>query len=344
MISITNYATFPRTSKPYPRLPSTKPAATTPDFYLDTLFNPTWTSGPYVFILEKPAQAPVQSYKRSTGAVAPLRSSVRTNTGISAARAAAMTANLSRPLDQSKKAMPPYFPKSYATAVKSVTLSSLNNNTVVRSPSEPVDADTLRYASKPWKNINITEVDDAAFEAASKETEEVLTWPPNLSAYTSPRPTPVSVPAFDVFTGATYLTDQNIAPPDAYMESSNLSESTVEGSPTIPAPEHRGVRVPFGVLHESAREPENDVLEKVIGLERLRRKAPPALQLDCVSENEWVDDGAYVLLAGVEMHGTSSETHETSGTQASEQLSPLAAGIQVTSILPEALSVSHQPR
>jgi hypothetical protein len=196
-----------------------------------------------------------------------------------------------QPLCVAKRLMigqPGYPSTSYGTTAQRV------NAAATRSYADAVKASRsngLCDVQKPWKNVAITEQDDAEFEAitaASFEKQEkeqpqlkfqhglerkkkaveaklVYSWPPALSA----------IEEYDT------SGDENEVPELSYSVSPDTSQaSEAEESPTIPTPEKRGDRFPFRVLHEKTMPLEEEPLERVVGFERLRRKAPPVLHLD----------------------------------------------------------------
>ncbi|KIJ63479.1 hypothetical protein HYDPIDRAFT_112894, partial [Hydnomerulius pinastri MD-312] len=182
------------------------------------------------------------------------------------------------------KSVAPSATRSYAEAVK----ASLSNN--------------FCDVQKPWKNVAITEHDDAEFEAImaaeeqkkeelqqeleeenekekkAKQAKLVYAWPPAMSSYFE-----VLEPAEEVDGGSV---DENSAPELSYSVSAS-QESENEESAVIPSPKNRVDRVPFHILHEKPVLFEDEALERVVGFERLRRKAPPPLRLDIdLEDNE----------------------------------------------------------
>lgn len=127
---------------------------------------------------------------------------------------------------------------------------------------------------KPWKNIAITEYDDAEFEEL--QARLVFTWPPDLAAYRR------EVEEKGSSEAAEYA-DENVVPA-AFYDSPTGSASTEDSSMTL-TPTQRDhdaqtACIPLAILHETFGEPETGTLEKIVGLQRLRRKAPPPLCLD----------------------------------------------------------------
>ncbi|KIK82823.1 hypothetical protein PAXRUDRAFT_832143 [Paxillus rubicundulus Ve08.2h10] len=294
----------------YPNLPARLPALGR-DFHLDTFFNPIWMSGPHVFSFTK--EGKVARPKTFQPDPYP---GYFTN----------------QPLCVAKRLMigqGGYPSPSYTTTSQRVnataTLSYADAVKVSRSNS-------LCDVQKPWKNVAITEHDGAEFEAitaASVEKQEkeqqfkfqheperkrraveaklVCSWPPALSA----------IEEYDT------SGDENEVPELSYSISPDTSQaSEPEESPTIPAQEKRGDRYPFRVLHEKPMPFEEEPLEKVIGFERLRRKAPPSLHLDA---NEDINEDIFLF----DRVGRMNE--EERGLMQARVLSPLTAGIPVIS-------------
>ncbi|KAH7912696.1 hypothetical protein BJ138DRAFT_1147655 [Hygrophoropsis aurantiaca] len=335
MLSVTNNASLSRATEPdtyFRRQSSVKPTRITTDFYLDTLFNPTWTSGPHVFTIGKPAatvEVPASFSRNSKKPMPPFHPDVRQNAGNLTSNPIAKAGALLRPMDCSTKVVESNRHETHVAGAKSKPKSSSSVSSV--SPRYNTSGDETRVLldSKQRKNTNITEMDDADFKTASKKTELVLTWPPDLSAYATPILPRASVIS-DESTEQNYLTDQNIAPPDLYIGSPTFSNASTEASTIVPSPRNRGERVPFGVLYDSSKESKEETLEKVVGLERLRRRAPLPLQLG--EKIESGDDYAKSVLL-VAMQENPEILHngfDTSDVQANDQLSPLTAGIQVT--------------
>lgn len=121
---------------------------------------------------------------------------------------------------------------------------------------------------KPWKNIAITEYDDAEFEEL--QAGLVFTWPPNFTTHR--RDAEEERTSGEV----TEYADENSVP-EGFYGTSPIGSASTEGSSMILTPTQRDYDG-----HDAIVEPEASAgpLKKVVGLQRLRRKAPPPLSLD----------------------------------------------------------------
>ncbi|KAG2132766.1 hypothetical protein DEU56DRAFT_439662 [Suillus clintonianus] len=171
---------------------------------------------------------------------------------------------------------------------------------------------------KPWKNIAITEYDDAEFEELqarlASEVEDnnlVYTWPPDLAAYRRE--------AEERGSGKRVEYAEGNGVPAAFYGASPTS--TAGSSPMILTPTLRDYDAQ--ILHEVLPEPEA-ALEKVVGLKRLRRKAPPPLRLNGKKTSQHVinEIGCTLLIGDAEC--TAREIR---------RLSPLTAAMNITSKL-----------
>ena len=152
------------------------------------------------------------------------------------------------------------------------------------------------FANKPWKNVAITEHDDAEFEelqarlaSAEGVTDDglIYTWPPDLVAHQR------EVEEERGPGDAAECADDNVAPAVPRRTSPSASARIEDSSPMIPTPTRCGT---LAVLHDS---PEDGALEKIVGLKRLRRKAPPPLCLDGNNQAEdAIDQVRCILLNG----------------------------------------------
>lgn len=156
---------------------------------------------------------------------------------------------------------------------------------------------------KPWKNIAITEYDDAEFEERREVEEE--RGPGEATEYAG----------------------ENIAPATIYGASPKGSTST-EDSPMILTPTRQDYDAqtasePLAILREALAEPEakTGALEKVLGLQRLRRKAPPPLSLNSKKKQDAINE------IGCTLRRTSLILRYQ------QMLSPLTAAINITSRL-----------
>jgi hypothetical protein len=129
---------------------------------------------------------------------------------------------------------------------------------------------------KPWKNIAITEHDDAEFEEL--QARMVFTWPPDLAAYRR------AVEEERGSCEAAEYSDENISPVASYGASPIGPASTEDGSmiltPTQRDHDIQTACVPLTIPHDAFAEPKAAALEKVMGLQRLRLKAPPPLSFN----------------------------------------------------------------
>ncbi|KAF9222276.1 hypothetical protein BS17DRAFT_783461 [Gyrodon lividus] len=143
--------------------------------------------------------------------------------------------------------------------------------------------------------------------------------------------------------------DENETPELSYLVSPDTSQaSEPEESPLIPTPEKRGDHFPFGVLHEKTVSLEEEPLEKVVGFERLRRKAPPPLHLEGSEDIDEDDSGCFLFnnvcgmnegadgmmekrVSPLLPHGT--PVQQLNDCYDRQVLSPLTAGIPVHSKL-----------
>lgn len=260
-----------------PYFPDLPKQIMTRDFHLDTLFNPIWTEGPHVF-----------TFSESGTVIHPKN-----------------IASRGHPSNAFRQPLHPSSPaaRTYADAVKAPPSSLLSR------------------MRKPWKNATMTEQDDAEFEAlmsrsiaeashssqsSGNESDNVYTWPPDLSAC---RREAQAETCLDK--------NENDAPSTLYMVSPSNSRTSETDSSVIPTPDKRGDRMPFMVLHEMSPCFEEEELEKIlVGVERLRRKAPPPLRLaDNMTDKP---DNTFVLLQ-----------EDATIPMGQEVLSPLTAGIPV---------------
>ncbi|KAG2050960.1 hypothetical protein BDR06DRAFT_1010715 [Suillus hirtellus] len=176
-----------------------------------------------------------------------------------------------------------------------------------------------RHSHKPWKNIAITEYDDAEFEEL--QARLVFTWPPDLAAYRR------EVEERGSGEAAEYA-DENIVPGAIYDASPIESGSTDSSMILTPTQEDYDIQTactPPAILHEGLVEPEvkAGVLEKAVGLQRLRRKAPPPLSFDIKKKQHFIDEIGCTLLIG-DGERTAREIL---------MLSPLTAALNITSKL-----------
>lgn len=173
---------------------------------------------------------------------------------------------------------------------------------------------------KPWKNIAITEYDDAEFQEL--QARLVFTWPPDLVAYRREVEQRSSGEA-------TERADENIVPAAFYGTSPTGSASTEDSSmiltPTQQNYDTQTVCGALAILHEALAEPEAKAgaLEKVVGLQRLRRKAPPPLSLNNRKKQDVISEIGCTLLIG-NGERTAREIR---------MLSPLTAAMNLTSKL-----------
>ncbi|KAG2157756.1 uncharacterized protein EDB93DRAFT_813039 [Suillus bovinus] len=173
-------------------------------------------------------------------------------------------------------------------------------------------------SQKPWKNIAITEYDDAEFEEL--QARMVFTWPPDLAAYRR------EVEEKGSGEVAEYV-DENIVPEAFYGASptgSGSTDSSMILTPTQQDYDAQTAHVPLAIHLEALAEPEARVgaLEKVVGLQRLRRKAPPPLSLRS-NTKQVINEIGRTLLIGDD-DSTARETR---------MLSPLTAAMKITSKL-----------
>lgn len=125
---------------------------------------------------------------------------------------------------------------------------------------------------KPWKNIAITEYDDAEFEEL--QAGLVFTWPP-----THRRDAEEERASGE----ATERADENSVP-EGFYGTSLIGSASTEGSSMILTPTQRDYDVHDAIVESEAKA---GPLKKVVGLQRLRRKAPPPLSLN--SKKKHVD-------------------------------------------------------
>lgn len=174
---------------------------------------------------------------------------------------------------------------------------------------------------KPWKNIAITEYDDAEFQEL--QARLVFTWPPDLVAYRREVEQRSSGEA-------TERADENIVPAAFYGTSPTGSASTEDSSmiltPTQQNYDTQTVCGALAILHEALAEPEAKAgaLEKVVGLQRLRRKAPPPLSLNNRKKQDVISEIGCTLLIG---------NGERTAREIRQMLSPLTAAMNLTSKL-----------
>ncbi|KAF9234012.1 hypothetical protein BU15DRAFT_79519 [Melanogaster broomeanus] len=296
----------------FPNMPAQLPGLSK-DFHLDTFFNPGLDVGSARLFL-------CQGWHGRYQARQPLRPTNRLMTG----QRGVVPSTSKDTTHKTSQRLAAAATRSYAAAVKASLFNGLSNT------------------EKPWKNVAITEHDDAEFEgikAAALENKEIAQQHPKFPQELEQTREALEVqlvhtlpPALPVYLQIEQLVneyesvsgDENEAPELSYSASPVMSQaSEPEESPDIPTPEQRGDRRPFQVLHEETVPFEEEPLEKVVGFERLRRKAPPPLHLN---ENGGVneDDGGYFLFENI---GLMNEREEK------RVLSPLTAGIPVQSKL-----------
>jgi hypothetical protein len=190
---------------------------------------------------------------------------------------------------------------------------------------------------KPWKNIAITEYDDAEFEEL--QARLVFTWPPDLAAYRR------EVEEERGPGEATEYAGENIAPATIYGASPKGSTST-EDSPMILTPTQQDYDAqtagePLAILREALAEPEakTGALEKVLGLQRLRRKAPPPLSLNSKKKQDAINEIGCTLLIGDgertarDIRVSFSYRRVSLILRYQQMLSPLTAAMNITSRL-----------
>ncbi|KAG1808704.1 uncharacterized protein BJ212DRAFT_1484947 [Suillus subaureus] len=173
------------------------------------------------------------------------------------------------------------------------------------------------WSHKPWKNIAITEYDDAEFEEL--QSRLVFTWPPDLAAYRR---------EVEEERGSCEATEY--IDPAFFSGASSIGSASTEDSSMILTPTQRDYDantacVPLAILREALVDPEarTDALEKVVGLQRLRRKAPPPLSLNSKKKQDLINEIGCTLLIG-DGERTAREIR---------MLSPLTAAMNITSKL-----------
>ncbi|KAG1770709.1 hypothetical protein EDD22DRAFT_966472 [Suillus occidentalis] len=132
------------------------------------------------------------------------------------------------------------------------------------------------FSHKPWKNIAITEYDDAEFEEL--QARMVFTWPPDLAAYRR------AVEEESGSCEAAEYPDENTSPV-AFHGASSIGSASTQDSPMILTPTQQDhyaqtACVPLTIPHKAFAKPEAGAFEKVVGLQRLRLKAPPPLSFN----------------------------------------------------------------
>lgn len=167
-----------------------------------------------------------------------------------------------------QKAIPP----TPAPPRGSTKVPAMHKTDAVSAKSVP----SKDVSHKPWKNIAITEYDDAEFEEL--QARMVFTWPPDLAAYRR------AVEEERGWCGAAEYSDENISPA-AFCGASSIGSASTIDSPMILTPTQQDYYaqtacVPFTIPHKASTEPEAGAFKKVVGLQRLRLKAPPPLSVN----------------------------------------------------------------
>ncbi|OAX33382.1 hypothetical protein K503DRAFT_859823 [Rhizopogon vinicolor AM-OR11-026] len=168
--------------------------------------------------------------------------------------------------------------------------------------------------------LNVTKAEPEEVPVREVEDEELIyAWPPNLSAYQREVGERNEADAAE-------CADESVATAVLYGASPTVSGSTGGSSPMVATPTQCDNRV--YVHHGSPQESEEGVLEKIMGLKRLRCKAPPPLCLGGINQAHG-EIGCILLDRDGER--TARET---------QMLSPLTAAIEITSKLSARVSVA----
>lgn len=176
------------------------------------------------------------------------------------------------------------------------------------------------FSHKPWKNIAITEYDDAEFEEL--QAWMVFTWPPDLAAYQR------AVEEERGSCEAAEYSDENISPA-AFYGAPSIGSASTEDSPMILTPTQQDhdaqtACAPLTIPHKAFAEHEASAFEKVVGLQRLRLKAPPPLSFNGKKKvKDVINEIGHTLLIG-EGERTARDRW---------MLSPLTAAMNITSKL-----------
>ena len=248
--------------------PQPSPASNA-DFHLDTHFNPVWMSGPHVFSCAK---------------------------------------------DQTVVHAETYSEKSYPRYRRSATSSSGRGDNgagaVSYSPfvirSTPIrDSKASVKTDKPWKNIAITEQDDAEFEVVQAEAEVralaeaksrlvglVSTWPPKLK--------PASCAECEVLLGPQrrVIVETTMGPrvgAEAMSAGTNMQDNVVPALSYGSSGESESESEVFKVVPGRRAVGQEVSTEKSVGFGGVERKAPAAALTGAEEgegENRWARFGA----------------------------------------------------
>jgi hypothetical protein len=192
------------------------------------------------------------------------------------------------------------------------------------------------FSHKPWKNIAITEYDDAEFEEL--QAWMVFTWPPDLAAYRR------AVEEERGSCEAAEYSDENISPA-AFYGAPSIGSASTEDSPMILTPTQQDqdaqtACVPLTIPHKAFAEHEASAFEKVVGLQRLRLKAPPPLSFNGKKKvKDVINEIGHTLLIG-EGERTARDRWVSFSYRCmslilsyKQMLSPLTAAMNITSKL-----------
>lgn len=308
------------------------------DFHLDTMFNPTWMDGPHVFafdergmvVLPGTAEAAVAvGHPGCIGTPSPVFSKPWSAPAVRSTPESSSTVTLTSP--------------STAASSSAEGLSRIRKPWKLATLAEQDDAEFEELmahvtAESLLQQVPLTAYADASFSTAptSKtmnaivEENKYAVLDQFSAGANSRRPHNDE----DATSNSEVENKVPTTPPVWTMSPSSTSAAShSDESFVVPTPHQRGERIPFTVLHEHVPSPCDDkeaelrfeqevALEKVVvGLERLRKKAPSPLRLEC--EEAEVERGC-VLFQG----DTGGDIGE--GTPVcNEVLSPLTAGFPV---------------
>ncbi|KAI6117787.1 hypothetical protein EDD17DRAFT_919813 [Pisolithus thermaeus] len=334
---------FPDLSKRTPKL--------THDFHLDTMFNPTWMNGPHVFAFDERGMVVVPGTTNAAVTTGhPGRIGTPSPVSSNPWRAPAVRSTL----ELSSTSSTATFTSSSATASSAEELSRIHKPWKLATLTEQDDAAFEELMAFVAAESLLQRVPLTAYAGATSVTTPTSTtmtgiseanWNAVLDQF-SAEPSNRRPPSDDDVTDTDDATSNAeiekkfpATPPACTMSPSSTSgASHSDESFVIPTPHQRGERVPFMVLHAQVPSPcvneeeelrfEQEVaLEKAfVGLERLRKKAPPPLRLEGQEvEVEW----SCVLL----QEGAGDDVGECTPV-CNEVLSPLTAGLLVKPIDP----------
>ncbi|KAI6106984.1 hypothetical protein EDD16DRAFT_134808 [Pisolithus croceorrhizus] len=315
------------------------------------MFNPTWMDGPHVFAFDERGMV-VAPGTAKTAVATGHPGCIGTPSPVFSKPWCAPAVRST--LESSSTSSTVTFTSSSATASSTEELSRIRKPWKLATLTEQDDAEFEELmacvaAESLFQQVPLTAYGGASFATTPTSTTMTAISEANwnavldqFSAEPSNRRPPHDEDVTDIDDATSNAEIENKVPttsPACTMSPSSTSgASHSDESFVVPTPHRRGERVPFMVLHEQVPSPCVDeeaelrfeqevVLEKVfVGLERLRKKAPPPLRL----EGEEVGVEWSCVLLQEDAGGDVGECTPV----CNEMLSPLTAGLPVRPVDP----------